>query len=211
MKNRKYLTQNEIKLLLACAQNTRHGSRDYCLIFMGFIHGLRASELRYWRFSDIGCDAGYLHVKRLKNRHATIHPLVRGEKELISTLLRENFGKDKSGQGWLFLSQQGYALSRQRIYNIIKGLGVRVGLTVNAHPHMLRHACGFALADMGIDTRLIQDYLGHRNIRHTVLYTASNANRFLGIWRDNDFPQNGSIRTKMTTLSIKKIRLSNFF
>lgn len=41
---------------------------------------------------------------------------------------------------------------------------------------------GFALANMGIDTRLIQDYLGHRNIRHTVWYTASNAGRFYGIW-----------------------------
>jgi hypothetical protein len=47
---------------------------------------------------------------------------------------------------------------------------------------MLRHSCGFALANMGIDTRLIQDYLGHRNIRHTVWYTASNAGRFYGIW-----------------------------
>lgn len=48
---------------------------------------------------------------------------------------------------------------------------------------MLRHACGYALADNGADTRLIQDYLGHRNIRHTVRYTASNAARFEGIWR----------------------------
>jgi type 1 fimbriae regulatory protein FimB len=47
-----------------------------------------------------------------------------------------------------------------------------------AHPHMLRHACGFALADQGADTRLIQDYLGHRNIQHTVKYTASNPARF---------------------------------
>ncbi|MFZ5179114.1 tyrosine-type recombinase/integrase, partial [Enterobacter kobei] len=57
------------------------------------------------------------------------------------------------------------------------------GLSLCSHPHMLRHACGFALADRGVDTRLIQDYLGHRNIRHTVRYTASNAERFEGVWR----------------------------
>ncbi|MCM4604482.1 tyrosine-type recombinase/integrase, partial [Escherichia coli] len=51
------------------------------------------------------------------------------------------------------------------------------------HPHMLRHACGFALADNGVDTRLLQDYLGHRNIQHTVRYTASNAARFKGVWK----------------------------
>ena len=56
-------------------------------------------------------------------------------------------------------------------------------LPLLAHPHMLRHACGFALADQGEDTRLIQDYLGHRNIQHTVRYTATNPARFEKLWR----------------------------
>lgn len=51
---------------------------------------------------------------------------------------------------------------------------------------MLRHACGYELAERGADTRLIQDYLGHRNIRHTVRYTASNAARFAGLWERNN-------------------------
>jgi len=57
------------------------------------------------------------------------------------------------------------------------------GLPLHAHPHMLRHACGYALADQGADTRLIQDYLGHRNIQHTVRYTASNPARFQRLWQ----------------------------
>jgi integrase len=61
--------------------------------------------------------------------------------------------------------------------------GECAGLSVEAHPHMLRHACGFALADQGADTRLIQDYLGHRNIQHTVKYTATNPARFERLWR----------------------------
>jgi type 1 fimbriae regulatory protein FimB len=56
-------------------------------------------------------------------------------------------------------------------------------LPLLAHPHMLRHACGFALADQGGDTRLIQDYLGRRNIQHTVKYTATNPTRFEKRWR----------------------------
>ena len=84
---------------------------------------------------------------------------------------------------WLFLARHCGPLSRQRIYNLIQQLGEKAGLSLCSHPHMLRHACGFALADRGVDTRLIQDYLGHRNIRHTVRYTASNAERFEGVWR----------------------------
>ncbi|ECH5906058.1 tyrosine-type recombinase/integrase, partial [Salmonella enterica] len=57
------------------------------------------------------------------------------------------------------------------------------GLGLAIHPHMLRHACGYALANQGLDTRLIQDYLGHRNISHTVRYTASNPDRFKKVWQ----------------------------
>ncbi len=73
-------------------------------------------------------------------------------------------------------------MTRQRVWQVIKHLGELAGIEVHSHPHMLRHACGFALADRGVDTRLIQDYLGHRNIRHTVIYTASNVERFRNIW-----------------------------
>ena len=48
---------------------------------------------------------------------------------------------------------------------------------------MLRNACGFALVDQGADTRLIQVYLWHRNIQHTVRYTATNPARFEELWR----------------------------
>lgn len=84
---------------------------------------------------------------------------------------------------WLF-SPGNAALSADNIFfSIIREAGKRAGLAVKAHPHMLRHACGFALADNGVDTRLLQDYLGHRNIQHTVRYTASNAARFKGVWK----------------------------
>ncbi|MGI1227794.1 tyrosine-type DNA invertase, partial [Raoultella ornithinolytica] len=94
---------------------------------------------------------------------------------------------------WLFLSRKGNPLSRQQFYQIISSSGGTAGLTIEIHPHMLRHSCGFALANMGIDTRLIQDYLGHRNIRHTVWYTASNAGRFYGIWDNVKEKQRNSI------------------
>jgi site-specific recombinase XerD len=56
-------------------------------------------------------------------------------------------------------------------------------LAFKAHPHMLRHACGYALANKGHDTRALQAYLGHRNIQHTVRYTELSPTRFKDFWR----------------------------
>jgi site-specific recombinase XerD len=57
------------------------------------------------------------------------------------------------------------------------------GFGFKAHPHMLRHACGFALANEGHDTRALQAHLGHRNIQHTVRYTELSPDRFKDFWR----------------------------
>jgi site-specific recombinase XerD len=57
-------------------------------------------------------------------------------------------------------------------------------LGIKAHAHMLRHACGYKLANDGIDTRALQAWLGHRNIQHSVRYTELAPDRFKGFWRD---------------------------
>ncbi len=77
-----------------------------------------------------------------------------------------------------FVSERRGPLSRKTAWQAIRKYGELAGLALPAHPHQLRHACGFALADQGADTRLIQDYLGHRDIRRTVIYTATNPARF---------------------------------
>ena len=82
-----------------------------------------------------------------------------------------------------FLSEQRKPLHRSTVNIAMRKYGEKAKLPVAVHPHMLRHACGFALADQGADTRLIQDYLGHRNIQHTVRYTATNPARFEKLWR----------------------------
>lgn len=86
-------------------------------------------------------------------------------------------------EGFFFVSERRLPLSRKTAWLAIRTYGEKAALAVPAHPHMLRHACGFALADQGADTRLIQDYLGHRNIQHTVVYTATNPARFGKLWR----------------------------
>jgi hypothetical protein len=64
---------------------------------------------------------------------------------------------------------------------MVERAGTAAKLGFKAHPHMLRHACGYKLANDGHDTRALQAYLGHRNIQHTVRYTELTPTRF------NDF------------------------
>ncbi|MGG1905293.1 tyrosine-type DNA invertase [Enterobacter ludwigii] len=184
MTKRKHLTQAEVERLLTCAKESSNAERDYCFIYMSFIHGLRVSEACRLRLSDVDLQEKCLYINRMKSGFSTIHPLLIDEAKAICDWLKIRHEKRGADSEWLFLSRHGKQLTRQRIYQIVSKLGALAQISVIPHPHMLRHACGFALADRGIDTRLIQDYLGHKNIRHTVHYTASNAERFEGVWQE---------------------------
>lgn len=209
MLKRKYLTQPEIEILLRELGKQTHANRNTCMIFMGFIHGFRVSELLNLKLSDVDLEGRSLRVQRLKNGFSTVHPMVQREVQLLRHWLveRQNYltkkrslslSSEKEGD-WLFLSRNGQRMSRQQVYKIIRQTSLKAKLSICANPHMLRHACGYALADNGVDTRLIQDYLGHRNIRHTVRYTASNAGRFETIWDSKGKRSHLTISTKLST------------
>lgn len=182
MTKRKYLTRQEIGRMEKEALNGRFALRDRCMIRMCFMHGFRISELCSLRMSDIDLEARTLLVRRLKNGFSTIHPLTREELPLLMAWLLDRENWREADSPYLFLSQKKGSLSRSTVHELFRRLGKDAGLGVDVHPHMLRHACGYALADLGADTRVIQDYLGHRNINHTVIYTASNASRFKRLW-----------------------------
>jgi type 1 fimbriae regulatory protein FimB len=124
-----------------------------------------------------------LHVIRLKHGLSTDHPL-RGDKlRAISAWLKvRDQMKVPTRVRNFFVSERRRPLHRSSVNLLLEKYGDAASLPLRAHPHMLRHGCGFALADQGADTRLIQDFLGHRNIQHTVKYTASNPARFQRLW-----------------------------
>jgi len=82
------------------------------------------------------------------------------------------------------MSERRGAMTDSSVRKIIARAADQAKLGFPVHPHMLRHACGFKLANEGHDTRAIQHYLGHRNIQHTVRYTELAADRFKRFWRD---------------------------
>ncbi len=180
--NRKHLTALEVDKLLSATKGSRNEARDRCLLLMMFRHGLRVSEACGLELSRVDIESRVLHVARLKKGLSTTHPLRPDEIKIIKAWLAIR-AKMKPETEAFFISERRGPLSRKTAWLAIRNYGELAELALPAHPHQLRHACGFALADQGADTRLIQDYLGHRDIRHTVIYTATNPARFERLWR----------------------------
>ncbi len=179
---RKHLTQSEMAKLLEAVKGSTHEVRDRCLLLLMYRHGLRVSEACGLKLSQVDLDDGVLHVQRLKGGLSTTHPLRSDEAKALKAWLVVR-SRMAPGCDALFVSNRRTPINRRTVWVMLRGYGEKAGLLVDAHPHMLRHACGYALADRGADTRLIQDYLGHRNIQHTVRYTATNPARFEKLWR----------------------------
>lgn len=182
MSERKHLVTVEVDRLLAAAKGSRNAARDRCLLLLMYRHGLRVSEACSLKLSQVDVESRVLHVSRLKKGLATTHPLRSDELKIIKAWLAVR-SKLKLETDSFFVSERRSALNRKTAWHAVRAYGELAGLSIPAHPHMLRHGCGFALADQGADTRLIQDFLGHRNIQNTVIYTATNPARFERLWR----------------------------
>jgi integrase len=175
------MSKAEFDFLLKAARKGRHGVRNFAMMLLAYRHALRVSELVGTRLSDVDLDTGRLFVRRCKGSLSTSQPMDGDEVRALRAWLRQRFEAACANSPLLFLSERG-PMTRQAMNYAAAEIGKRAGLPIKVHPHMLRHSCGYALANKGCDTRLIQDYLGHRNIRHTQLYTRTAAVRFEGLW-----------------------------
>jgi type 1 fimbriae regulatory protein FimB/type 1 fimbriae regulatory protein FimE len=179
LRTREHLTEAEIERLIAAAKRNRWGHRDSTMVLLAYRHGFRAAELVDLRWDQIDFPAATLHVRRVKQGTPSTHPVRGDELRALRRLQREQELKSP----FVFTSERAAPLTTAGFARMIERAGVEAKLGFKAHPHMLRHACGYALANKGHDTRALQAYLGHRNIQHTVRYTELAPTRFKDFWR----------------------------
>lgn len=176
---RDYLTPAEANRLIdAAGKLGRNGLRDQVLLRLVYRHGLRATEARHVRWTHLDLDAARdksIHIFRLKGSNDSIHLLDRDEVAGLRKL------QHNSTSPFVFISERGGALSADMIARIVARAAGEARIGFHVHPHMLRHSAGHMLANAGTDTRLIQDFLGHRDIRNTVRYTRLAAARLRAV------------------------------
>ena len=177
LRTRSHLTEKEVDKLLKVAKQGRYGSRDHLMVLMAFRHGLRVSELCDLQWSDVDFKAGTLHVRRLKGSRDSTHYLEGNETRPLKGLQKESSGQ------YIFTTERGGPMSAAGFRKQLARWGEKAKLGFPVNPHMLRHACEYALANRGMDTRSLQAYLGHASITHTVRYTEMSPTRFKGIWK----------------------------
>jgi type 1 fimbriae regulatory protein FimB/type 1 fimbriae regulatory protein FimE len=179
---RECLTEREVERLIEAAKGNRWGHRDATAILTAYRHGLRSSELVELRWDDVDFASGKLHVRRAKGGTASVHPLTGRELRALRKLQRETPEGVRSIH--VFVSERQAPLSVAGYQRMVARAGRAAGFPFMISSHVLRHSCGYKLANDGHDTRAIQHYLGHKSINSTVRYTALAPDRFKGFWRD---------------------------
>ena len=175
---RRYLTEGELTKLIKAARKGRYGQRDAALVLIMARHGLRVTEAVDLRWDQVDLSKAHLHVKRLKGGINSVHPIQGDELRALRELRREQ----EPQSAFVFTSERGGPMTRSNVSKMIAAAGERAGLP-HAHPHALRHTCGHLLADAGHDTRRLQLWLGHADIKHTARYSELSAKPFADFWR----------------------------
>ena len=179
LRSREHLTESEVEKLIDAAKGNRRGHRDATMMLVAYRHGLRAAEIVDLRWEQLDFNSATMHVSRVKNGKPSTHPIRGDELRALRQLLRE---APKSP--FVFMSERGGPFTTDSFNWMVKRAGQKAEFPFQVHAHMLRHATGYKLAGDGHDTRSIQDYLGHKNIQHTVRYTELSPSRFKNFWRD---------------------------
>lgn len=175
-KGRLYLRPDEAHRLIAAAgKRGRYPERDMVLVRLVYRHGLRASEAVGMRWDALDLDGGTLQVARAKGGNTSNHSLDRDELRDLRKLRKATNGL------YVFETERGGPLSVDALQYIVREAGKLAGLGDAVHPHQLRHGAGYALINGGTDVRLVQDFLGHKNISTTAHYTALSPARLAAV------------------------------
>lgn len=173
----KALHFEEIIALLEVRTGYRFSFRDMTMLELMYSSGLRVSELVSIQIGDVNLDAGFIKVlgKGSKERLVPINSRVRDKIKIYIRDERPKMSKKSGTSPFLFISNRGKPMSRQRFWQTLKDLGKAAGIKVS--PHMIRHSFATHLLEGGADLRALQKMLGHSDISTTQIYTKVTSDR----------------------------------
>ena len=132
--------------------------------------GCRVSELCNVKIADIDFDEDYIQLTG-KGSKQRIVPIGSKLKINLLSYLDLKVVKDISSNPFLFISRTDNPLERTAIFRIIKSTALKSSITLNIHPHTLRHSAATHMLEAGCDLRTLQEYLGHSSVSTTQIYT----------------------------------------
>ncbi len=160
----RFLRPEELKALLAVIDD----KRNKAIFLVAYRHGLRASEIGLLRTTDLDLKGLRIMVHRLKGSHSGEHPVQPDEARVLKAYLRGR----ASPSPILFPSRRRVPISRRTLDWLMKRYGERAGLPKDKrHFHCLKHSIATHMLSAGGDLVFVQDWLGHRNIENTRIYT----------------------------------------
>ena len=189
---RRCLTEREIERLMDCARKfSRRGHRDATMILVAYRHGLPRRSATYngsrSSYPRVACT---FTASRMGSPACTLSAVTRCER-------CASYAATTPKTPHVFVSERGGPMSTVGFHHLVQRLGNAARMPFSLHPHMLRHACGYKLANDGHDTRALQHYLGHKNIQHTVRYTELSPDRFRDFWRGYDWRRISNVRRRI--------------
>jgi len=179
----KALSIEEVISLLETERKNRFAMRDAAMLELMYSAGLRVSELISLKMEDINFEAGYIRVlgKGSKERLVPINERVSERIKLYISEARPALTKNRRHTPYLFLSNRGKPMTRQRFWQTLKEVSRVTGIRVT--PHMIRHSFATHLLEGGADLRAVQKMLGHADISTTQIYTRVTVERLREVHR----------------------------
>ena len=141
--------------------------RAVLMIELLYSCGLRVSELVGINIKDLDVNEGFVRVMG-KGGKARFSPIGSSAINVLETYLTK---RPESESDALFLNQKDLRISPRSVQNIVKKRALDVGVSINVHPHMLRHAAATHFLQSSHDLRTVQEFLGHKSIKSTQIYT----------------------------------------
>ena len=158
---------DDLKKMMTINSTQYKELRAVLMIELLYSCALRVSELVGINLEDIDMDEGFVKVMG-KGGNARFSPMGQKTVDVLKRYIKQ---RPSCATNALFINQNNTRISTRTVQNVVKKRALQVGISINVHPHMLRHAAATHFLQSSHDLRTVQEFLGHKSIKSTQVYT----------------------------------------